>query len=1058
MKIKRLKQRLTALLLTVSLLTTLITYPHGNADLPVITTVSAESEPPAPDFGWYYELVNGNCEIRNAAELLGFAIIVNTGSDGCTASPVENQCTGCKDDPPTTCDFKDEDFQDKVVKLNRHIDLAGIDDWTPIGTSANPFKGTFDGNGYAIFNLTIDDSAEKYDHAGLFGYIESGCVKNLTLVDAHVKGNRGNAGGIAGMAFNAEFSNCYVISSAIRGSSIIGGANFYGGGIVGKISGESTVERCYTEGDIKGTVAGGLVGSAEAGNVIIVNSYSEADVEGLAQAGGILGKTGGANTVMYTYFAGTLTAGSDLQASETPAVGGIVGYVNYVDYNEPPAIVNNAALNESIDAGDVPTDAIGRVGGLAEPDRTAASTVDSSVVSLDQDGNAVTDPIYNTTAMINYTIENPDDTGNAMFMVDDYAKWYNNNYAIDDMEVEYVGGTFAPNDFDIPMGYNPDDHGCFDGHEHYNNDYCTLADWKPDAVTMMMAPNADNKHGKDVPFETLIFDNNFGAILETIQHDEPRFWLNNANFNSLWSRCNNFDNRDDRCQPCYNFADGNYDANVDCPEAWNVCYDNDSINCDKPDCDKPWHFERTGVGGGVLPVFRDLRAAVTHTVTFSKGHEHATGSMDSVTVMYGDSFTLPENEFTRPPGYAFTGWKLINNDGFYDEGEVITALFTSNVTFEAQWRPYIITFEPGNAEVTPQTTFQVSVELIDLEMPDEITMETFYVLPSNVLSFSCSGYSFVGWTVDGVSYNVGDWVSIAGDLTVTPWFKQNTTVTVTPPDNIIYGETLDDPIAVADKGNVGTFAYHYMGITEIGNIYNSADKPTLPGMYAVTATLVSDTHHGSGTSLAFRITPDQTPPTGTITVRNNSFTTFLNTTTFGLFFKGTVDVTVTGADVGSGVDTIEYLLSDTAYDTEDEVKAVTDGWKTIANGGTFTITANWRGYIYARITDNADNVRIIRSDGVVRYADNDAINPLSLDVVSGVIVVHNNTDSPISTRGLYISDDEEDPFKWQMPSFIIRPGQSILIRGSDNDVTAILKRAEVNFDVTADIEVFLEGI
>ena|GEM_PF-6372178 len=64
------------------------------------------------------------------------------------------------------------------------------------------------------------------------------------------------------------------------------------------------------------------------------------------------------------------------------------------------------------------------------------------------------------------------------------------------------------------------------------------------------------------------------------------------------------------------------------------------------------------------------------------------------------------------------------------------------------------------------------------------------------------------------------------------------------------------------------------------------------------------------------------------------------------------------------------------------------------------------------------------------------------------IEVLNNTDSAVSTKGMYLTDDWEDLFKWQMPSFIIRPGESISIRDIENNVTPVLKRAVTNFDVS----------
>ena len=52
--------------------------------------------------------------------------------------------------------------------------------WTPIGKYANPFKGEFDGGGYTISGLDINDSSKNY--VGLIGCVENGgTVKNVDV-------------------------------------------------------------------------------------------------------------------------------------------------------------------------------------------------------------------------------------------------------------------------------------------------------------------------------------------------------------------------------------------------------------------------------------------------------------------------------------------------------------------------------------------------------------------------------------------------------------------------------------------------------------------------------------------------------------------------------------------------------------------------------------------------------------------------------------------------------------------------------------------------------------
>ena len=106
---------------------------------------------------------------------------------------------------------------------------------------------------------------------------------------------------------------------------------------------------------------------------------------------------------------------------------------------------------------------------------------------------------------------------------------------------------------------------------------------------------------------------------------------------------------------------------------------------------------------------------------------------------------------------------------------------------------------------------------------------------------------------------------------------------------------------------------------------------------------------------------DTAVPTGEIRIKDNGFTGFLNKITFGYFFKETVDVSITGADATSGVNTIEYQKVEAAGDYK------ADGtWMT---GSSFFVEPGEKFIVYARITDEAGNKTIINSEGTVVYTD-----------------------------------------------------------------------------------------
>lgn len=110
---------------------------------------------------------------------------------------------------------------------------------------------------------------------------------------------------------------------------------------------------------------------------------------------------------------------------------------------------------------------------------------------------------------------------------------------------------------------------------------------------------------------------------------------------------------------------------------------------------------------------------------------------------------------------------------------------------------------------------------------------------------------------------------------------------------------------------------------------------------------------------------DKTTPTGNIAFKTNNFATFINGITFDLFYKNTVNVTITGNDATSGVAKIEYqkVSAEANYN-------VNGTWTTAS---TFSVTANEQFAVYARITDNAGNQSIINSQGTVVYTDSVAV-------------------------------------------------------------------------------------
>lgn len=89
--------------------------------------------------------------------------------------------------------------EDVTVVLTQDIEMTGKN-WTPIGNNSGYFRGTFDGQGHKITNLTLS-SETKYN--GLFGLAYACTIKNVSVSGTYArqeKASRTYDGGIAGEA------------------------------------------------------------------------------------------------------------------------------------------------------------------------------------------------------------------------------------------------------------------------------------------------------------------------------------------------------------------------------------------------------------------------------------------------------------------------------------------------------------------------------------------------------------------------------------------------------------------------------------------------------------------------------------------------------------------------------------------------------------------------------------------------------------------------------------------------------------------------------------------
>lgn len=201
--------------------------------------------------------IGGVYQIGTAEDLVEFSKLVNGGSNNVSAV------------------------------LTANIDMAECsNDFKPIGTEANPFNGSFDGQGHIISNLTVNTGA---DCAGLFGYVAAPCDFKNFVLDATCTISGVSNCGIIGMAVPDAKGTINMINLGNEGNVICTGMN--NGGIIGCNMREPatfTFKNCYTTGTISGSIWNGAM-SGWVGNAYnqssFENCWSTAEVFGYENDG-----------------------------------------------------------------------------------------------------------------------------------------------------------------------------------------------------------------------------------------------------------------------------------------------------------------------------------------------------------------------------------------------------------------------------------------------------------------------------------------------------------------------------------------------------------------------------------------------------------------------------------------------------------------------------------------------------------------------------------------------------------------------------------------------------
>lgn len=296
--------------------------PGWFADADVETT-GPDNNPPLISDEWdgtastaWYNDNDNHTEIilETAEDLAGLAKLVNDGND----------------------------FDGKTVKLGDNVDLKDIE-WTPIGSSAAPFKGNFDGQGYTISNLAIhdDDGIEK----ALFGCVVGGDVTGVNVKNVDISAYSESAA-IVGYAQGCTVSDCHV-----SGDISIVTEWAYVGGIAAH--GYMNIEDCSVVASGTGVIksetrnaVGGILGWLwEDGFHITGCEVANLELTGWANVGGVTGFIHRGNLL-------DSCSVSDVALTKTrvggaPSIGLAAGGYSY-DASKPITVSNNTFSNVTL--------------------------------------------------------------------------------------------------------------------------------------------------------------------------------------------------------------------------------------------------------------------------------------------------------------------------------------------------------------------------------------------------------------------------------------------------------------------------------------------------------------------------------------------------------------------------------------------------------------------------------------------------------------------------------------------------------------------------------------
>ena len=254
----------------------------------------------------------------------------------------------------------------------------------PIGTTREPFTGSFDGRGFSLSNITVNGTTT----AGIFGSTLGARIADLDLVDVDVNGTR-FVGGLVGDAVDTIVDRVRIdATSTVTGT--VGRTDLAVGGLIGRLSaveGKAALTNAVSSASVveQGVATGDSVLSTDVGNLVGVNDgvISSALAEGAVTAsategagrlfrriGGAVGRNDGSMSQVYAR--GPVTVNGD---GISISVAGLSG------------VVFGGSVFESFASGRISAPDDARVGGLiAADDLEFGATGENSFWDIDSTG------------------------------------------------------------------------------------------------------------------------------------------------------------------------------------------------------------------------------------------------------------------------------------------------------------------------------------------------------------------------------------------------------------------------------------------------------------------------------------------------------------------------------------------------------------------------------------------------------------------------------------------------------------------------------------------------